>query len=199
LESQPQGWEYGNWVGISRTVAESFFNKLYFRFPKARVINVQIPKNRLAQGLSGIVDFDLGEGTEVRRYVHIYADNKNQATMKDEVSKILNTSIDATIAKGSMDIFRPNTEDHNSIGRSILKSMVRQKGILIDGDFVFHNNIRLIHSFDVQYRLLAVTSIADIYNRNFREDPIWTDDDLIFNDMGLTFGYSQRTNIVLFE
>lgn len=200
LQEQSYGWEFANEIGESRTLAESFFNKLYMRFPEARVLNVLVSKNRRLEGMNAIIDFDLGEGTEIRRYIHVFADSKRKKYLSEMVEEILiQNNIEAVIAKGSMEIFKPGTKDYDTFGKELIDHMINKKGILVDGDFVLEKHEGHFSFSGVPMRVSAVESISDFDTSETLGHGIWIGDGIVFDQTGVTFGYSKTTNLISFE
>lgn len=91
---------------------------------------------RLAQ--HGLIEFDSGPGTQVRQYIHIDADIGSEYRPGHQpwwLGRILRHGIDGLLVKGAMSVYaNASRTDIESPSRDVTRHLIKNGGILVDGD-----------------------------------------------------------------
>ena len=86
----------------------------------------------------GLIEFDSGPGTQVRRYIHIDADIGSEYRPGQQpwwLARVLRHGIDGLLVKGAMSVYaNASKTDIKSPARDVTRYLMKNGGIIVDGD-----------------------------------------------------------------
>ncbi|MBK7890905.1 MAG: hypothetical protein IPJ84_08680 [Bdellovibrionales bacterium] len=86
----------------------------------------------------GLIEFDSGPGTQVRRYIHIDANIGSEYRPGQQpwwLARILNHGINGLLVKGAMSVYaNASKTDVASPARDVTRYLMKNGGIIVDGD-----------------------------------------------------------------
>lgn len=138
------------------STAETIIGQLMFFFPAVRlrrVLSFQAPGYEKHES-NGIIEFDTGPGTFIRKYIHIQSSlpaEKYSKELSDWIKKVFALNFNAVVFKASMSTFFETSEGYgewegnylSSDFLSIINHLSEKGGLLLNGDGKFSTTQRL--------------------------------------------------------
>ncbi len=129
------GWLLFNEVDEQMYTADMLLGRLSHAYRNFRVLRVLDLRD--SGGLShGLIEFDTGEGTQVRQYLHIQTEN--QSSVWDEkmpwwLRNLHVRGLQGLISKAAMSFFE-DTGEYHSLPYALMRILKREHGVFVDGD-----------------------------------------------------------------
>ncbi len=131
--SYQNGWAKFSEVDRAKTVAGDLIGRLFTLEIHVRILSVtHIESEKNAS--HGIVEFDFGPNTQIRRYIHIQSTDISKAVLP-----LFDSTVDALLLKASQDFFNPES---NPLVSKIIDTAVENHAIIVDGDGGFSPYIK---------------------------------------------------------
>lgn len=167
INDYDKGWAVVSEVGDKVFVVEVILARLKVAFLSLRIRKVyEVSEDRTSNGDSGInfshgvIEFDLGPNTPVRKYIHLQSATPIDFQMRSSswfTKPVLKYKFQALIRKASMSFF------DDPAGIQLIKYLRREKGVLVDGD---HEGVTYFSrdNYDEELKDSKFTEFLDVQN-----------------------------------